>query len=67
MLWRLLGADHPMQAHRVDSRAIMYTGASDDAREGVESFLEKRSPKFPGKVSAGLPEVFPDWEQPSFT
>jgi enoyl-CoA hydratase/carnithine racemase len=67
MLWRLLGADHPMEAHRVDSRAIMYTGASDDAREGVESFLEKRPPKFPGKVSAGLPEVFPDWEKRPFS
>jgi enoyl-CoA hydratase/carnithine racemase len=67
MLWRLLGADHPMEAHRVDSRAIMYTGASDDAREGVESFLEKRPPKFPGKVSAGLPDVFPDWDQPVFS
>jgi enoyl-CoA hydratase/carnithine racemase len=67
MLWRLLGADHPMEAHRVDSRAIMYTGASDDAREGVESFLEKRPPKFPGKVSAGLPDVFPDWDQPAFS
>jgi enoyl-CoA hydratase/carnithine racemase len=67
MLWRLLGADHPMEGHRVDSRAIMHTGASDDAREGVESFLEKRPPQFPGKVSAGLPDVFPGWQERSFT
>jgi enoyl-CoA hydratase/carnithine racemase len=67
MLWRLLGADHPMEAHRVDSRAIVYTGASDDAREGVESFLEKRPPRYPGQVSAGLPPIFPDWEERTFT
>ncbi len=67
MLWRMLGADHPMQAHRVDSRAINSRGASADAREGVVSFLEKRPAQFPVKVSDGLPDVFPDWEDPSFS
>jgi len=67
MLWRMLGADHPMEAHRVDSRAINSRGASDDAREGVLSFLEKRPADFPVKVSDGLPDVFPDWENPSFS
>ena len=67
MLWRMLGADHPMDAHRVDSRAINSRGASDDAREGVLSFLEKRPAEFPVKVSDGLPDVFPDWENPSFS
>ena len=67
MLWRMLGADHPMQAHRVDSRAINSRGASDDAREGVMSFLEKRPADFPVKVSDGLPEVFPDWQDPQFS
>jgi enoyl-CoA hydratase/carnithine racemase len=67
MLWRMLGADHPMEAHRVDSRAINSRGASDDAREGVMSFLEKRSPNFPVKVSDGLPDVFPGWTDPEFS
>ena len=67
MLWRMLGASHPMEAHRVDSRAINSRGASADAREGVMSFLEKRAPQFPGKVSEGLPDVFPDWTAPTFS
>jgi enoyl-CoA hydratase/carnithine racemase len=67
MLWRLLGADHPMDAHRVDSRGIAERGRSADAREGVTSFLEKRPPAFPVKVSDGLPDIFPDWETPKFS
>ncbi len=67
MLWRMLGADHPMDAHRVDSRAINARGASADAKEGVMSFLEKRSANFPVKVSDGLPDVFPDWVDPTFS
>ena len=67
MLWRLLGASHPMEAHRVDSRAIASRGRSADAREGVTSFLEKRPADFPVKVSDGLPSVFPEWEQPKFS
>jgi enoyl-CoA hydratase/carnithine racemase len=67
MLWRMLGAAHPMDAHRVDSRGIASRGASPDAREGVVSFLEKRPPLFPVKVSDGLPDIFPDWEVPKFS
>ena len=66
MLWKLLGADHPMEAHKVDSRAIYELGKSGDAKEGVESFLEKRSPKFPSKVSKDMPEFFPWWEERKF-
>jgi enoyl-CoA hydratase/carnithine racemase len=67
MLWRMLGADHPMEAHRVDSRGIAERGRSADSREGVLSFLEKRPPAFPVKVSDGLPAIFPDWENPKFS
>ena len=66
MLWRMLGADHPMEAHRVDSRGIQSRGASADAREGVESFLEKRPPVYPVKVSDGLPDLFVDYVEPEF-
>ena len=67
MLWRMLGADHPMEAHRVDSRGILARGKSADSREGVESFLEKRPARFPVKVSDGLPDIFPGWEPRQFS
>ena len=67
MLWRMLGADHPMEAHKVDSRGILERGRSADAREGVVSFLEKRSPEFPVKVSDGLPDIFPSHETRKFS
>jgi enoyl-CoA hydratase/carnithine racemase len=67
MLWRMLGASHPMAAHRVDSRAIAARGASPDAAEGVMSFLEKRPAIFTDSVAAGLPDVFPDWVDPEFS
>ncbi len=66
MLWRMLGEDHPMAAHRVDSRAILERGRSVDAREGVTSFLEKRPPHFTLGVSEDLPDVFPEWTDPQF-
>ncbi|CAB4888096.1 unannotated protein [freshwater metagenome] len=66
MLWRMLGASHPMEAHRAESRGIQQRGRSADSREGVMSFLEKRSAVFPDKVSNGLPDIFPDWDAPEF-
>tara|TARA_B100000029_G_scaffold162295_1_gene158357 strand:- start:5596 stop:6465 length:870 start_codon:yes stop_codon:yes gene_type:complete len=66
MLWKMLGADHPMEAHKVDSRGIYYCGKSDDVKEGVESFLEKRSAEFPLKVSKDMPEFYPWWKEREF-
>ena len=66
MLWRMAAAEHPMAAHRVDSRAIQARGRSLDAREGVSAFLEKRTPVYPNKVSADMPEFFPWWDEPEF-
>jgi len=66
MLWRMMGADHPMHAHRVDSRAIQARGRSADVREGVGAFLEKRPPVFPDRVSTDMPDFFPWWDEPPF-
>ncbi|MGY1946444.1 crotonase/enoyl-CoA hydratase family protein [Nocardia asiatica] len=60
MLWRNLGSEHPMIAHRVESRGIYHRGASADAREGVTAFLEKRPARFPDSVERDLPDIFGD-------
>ncbi len=66
MLWQMAGAGHPMQAHRIDSRAIQARGRSADAREGVDSFLEKRPPSYPNRVSTDMPAFFPWSDEPPF-
>ena len=66
MLWTMLGASHPMLAHRADSRGMFSRGQSADTREGVTAFLQKRPAAFPDRVSDGLPDVFPGWEPPQF-
>ena len=59
LMWKMLGADHPMEAHRLDSRCMEYMGRSADAREGVTSFLEKRPPRFSMRPSADMPPFYP--------
>lgn len=66
MMWRMLGAEHPMMAHRVDSRGIATMGQSPDVAEGVKSFLEKRPAKFTMKPSSDMPDFYPWWEEPEF-
>jgi enoyl-CoA hydratase/carnithine racemase len=67
MLWRGLTFDHPMEAHRVDSRAIQELGRMADAAEGVTSFLEKREPNWTLRPSVDTPDVFPDWVERQFS
>jgi enoyl-CoA hydratase/carnithine racemase len=66
LIWRMAGAAHPMEAHQADSRAIEIRGKMGDAREGVTSFLEKRPPAYPDKVSADLPNIWDHWTAPQF-
>lgn len=66
LLWRMAGANHPMEAHRADSRGIQTRGAMADAREGVMSFLEKRPPAFTDKVSTDVPDIWEQWSAPTF-
>jgi enoyl-CoA hydratase/carnithine racemase len=67
LIWRMAGAAHPMEAHKADSRGIQLRGRSGDAREGVTSFLEKRPPNYPDKVSKDLPDIWPHWQAPEFS
>jgi enoyl-CoA hydratase/carnithine racemase len=66
LMWRMLGAAHPMLAHRADSRGMAARGQSADAVEGITAFLEKRPAQFPDRVGDGLPEIMPDWVAPEF-
>jgi enoyl-CoA hydratase/carnithine racemase len=66
MLWRGLDFDHPMQAHRLDSRGVIARGRANDAAEGVSSFLEKRPAVFTDRVSADMPDFFPWWDEPRY-
>jgi enoyl-CoA hydratase/carnithine racemase len=66
MLWRMLGASHPMEAHRIDSRGINYTGRTPDSKEGITAFFEKRPAQWTMKVSEDLPPYVPWWDEPRF-
>jgi len=66
MMWRLMSTDHPMEAHKIDSRAIYTLSRGTDAKEGIASFLDKRKPVYPGKVSEDMPDFYPWWEQRNY-
>ena len=66
MMWRLSAAEHPMMAHRIDSRAIYRMARTPDAAEGVASFLDKRPPQFPMKPSRDMPDFYPWWDEPGY-
>jgi enoyl-CoA hydratase/carnithine racemase len=66
MMWRMLGADHPMEAHKVDSRGVYTTGRSADAFEGVTAFLQKRHPHWAMRPSQDMPEWYPWWTERTY-
>ena len=66
MLWRMLGADHPMEAHKIDSKGIYWMGSSPDAAEGITSFKEKRKPRFTMRASSDMPPYYPWWPERPF-
>jgi enoyl-CoA hydratase/carnithine racemase len=67
MMWRMLGADHPMEAHKIDSKAIFARGRQADAKEGVVSFLEKRAANFPNQPSSDMPAFYPWWNKRDYS
>ncbi len=66
LLWGMAGTEHPVFANMYESRGLYYAGKSPDAMEGVMSFLQKRQPVYPGKVSKDLPADFPWWKAPEY-
>jgi enoyl-CoA hydratase/carnithine racemase len=66
MMWRMLGAPHPMDAHEIDTAGIAALGKSNDAREGITAFLEKRKPNFTDRVTKDMPSFYPWWKDRPF-
>ena len=66
LMWKMLGAEHPMKAHNIESKCIYWLGKSTDAKESGTSFIEKRPPKFTMKPSLDMPPFYPWWEERTF-
>jgi len=66
LLWRMLGADHPMESHKLESRFIHWLGQQPDAVEGVTSFLEKRQPNYSMSPGKDMPDFYPWWPERRF-
>jgi enoyl-CoA hydratase/carnithine racemase len=66
LMWKMMGADHPMEAHKIDSRSIAQRGQQADVKEGIQAFMEKRPARFPNKVSTDMPAVYPWWTPRKF-
>ena len=66
MIWRMLGASHPMIAHLYESRSLFERGKQADRVEGIQSFFEKRNAKFPNSVANELPQIWDGWHNPAY-
>lgn len=64
LLWHGLAEEDPQSAHLVDSRCFYWAGRQEDAREGIQSFLEKRPPRFTMRPSTDMPDFYPWWKEP---
>jgi enoyl-CoA hydratase/carnithine racemase len=66
MMWRMMGASHPIEAHKMDSRAIWVRGQGSDAKEGVNAFLEKRPASYTDSVATAMPHLSPWMDDPDY-
>jgi hypothetical protein len=65
-MWRMMACDHPMEAHKIESRGLTARGSSGDAKEGISAFMEKRAAQFPDRVSTDMPSFYPWWQERNF-